>query len=179
MYRGVSLPGLVLPTAERDVAEWKFSRPVADNWGMHLGQEQMGPKVLLCSPCSSYACWLVIGEGHFFQKTGILTGHRCWGVTLLSLPSPAQPLGTVANLRPPVKLGQWSPPWSWESLGSIPSAMPCPPRPAGCGLYCLFPGPSPGSPLYVRPRGRPLLLHCVLLSLKRWEKRYTNKLNTA
>ena len=53
-------------------------------------KEQMEPKVLLCSTCSSCACWLIIGEGHFFQKTGILIGHKCWGVTLLNLPSPAQ-----------------------------------------------------------------------------------------
>ena len=42
MHRGVSLPGLVLPTVDRDVAKWKFSRPVADNRVMHLGKGANG-----------------------------------------------------------------------------------------------------------------------------------------
>ena len=93
--------------------QWLTTKPCA--WA----KERMEPRVLPCSTSSSCARWLIIGAGHFFQKTGILTGHKCWGVTLSA--SPAQPSRlTAANLRPPVKLGPWSPPWSWESLGPFP-----------------------------------------------------------
>lgn len=68
--KGVSrLPGLVLPTVESDVAEWKFSRPVADNLAVHLGKgtnADQAPALLhVWLPRMQVNCWC----GTFLHET--------------------------------------------------------------------------------------------------------------
>lgn len=169
-------PGLVLPTEESDAAKRKFSRPVGDNPVMHLGRERNADQV----PALLQA-WLLHMQVNCSRRTfppedWHLNREQEAGATLLSLPSPAQPSGlTVDNLGPTVKVAG-GPHLCAESrsCGTHAQCCACSLRAARWCPSSAFPGTFPGSPLYARACGRPVLSHLVLLSLKRWGKRHVD-----